>query len=189
MAELNVTELDFDQIKQNLQTFLAGQTEFQDYNFDGAGLSILLDILAYNTHYNATLAHFLANEMFIDSAVKRNSVVSIAKTMGYVPTSRRSAVATVSLTLTPGPTYTNSSYTLSRDTVFKGTSGNTSYSFYPKQDYFAVLSQNGGTSNVFHFDSIELVEGKRIQNTFNVDQSNLSGPFVLPNQNIDTTTI
>ena len=71
MAQLEVTELDFQSIKENLKTFLQSQEEFQDYNFDGSGLSILLDVLAYNTHYNGTLAHFLSNEMFIDSAVKK----------------------------------------------------------------------------------------------------------------------
>jgi len=189
MAELNVTELDFDLIKQNLQTFLAGQAEFQDYNFDGAGLSILLDILAYNTHYNAISAHFLANEMFIDSALKRNSVVSIAKTMGYTPTSRRSAVATVAMTIKPGSSYTSAQYTLSRDTVVKGAYGSTTYNFYPKEDYFATLTKNTLNQDVFEFSSVDFIEGTRVQNTFIVDQSNLSGPFVLPNQNVDTTTI
>ena len=182
-------ELDFDLIKQNLQTFLAGQAEFQDYNFDGAGLSILLDILAYNTHYNAISAHFLANEMFIDSALKRNSVVSIAKTMGYTPTSRRSAVATVAMTLKPGSSYTSAQYTLSRDTVVKGTYGSTTYNFYPKEDYFATLTKNTLNQDVFEFSSVDFIEGTRAQNTFIVDQSNLSGPFVLPNQNVDTTTL
>jgi len=72
MAQLNVTELDFFGIRENLKTYLQSQTEFADYNFDGSGLSVLIDLLAYNTHYNATLAHLLANEMFIDSAVKRS---------------------------------------------------------------------------------------------------------------------
>jgi len=71
MAEMRVTELDFAQIKSNLKTFLSSQAEFQDYDFAGSGLSVLLDLLAYNTHYNAVLAHLQANEMFIDTAVKR----------------------------------------------------------------------------------------------------------------------
>ena len=189
MAQLNVSELDFDTIKQNLKNYLQDQTEFQDYNFDGSALSIILDILAYNTHYNATLAHLASNEMFIDSAVKRNSIVSIAKTLGYTPISRRSPVATVTLDIVPSASYTSASLTLTRETVFTGNGVNNTYNFYPIKDYFATLgpTENGGTG--FSFSGIELIEGKRISNTFLVDQTNLSGPFVLPNQNIDTSTI
>jgi hypothetical protein len=188
MAQLNVTELDFETIKQNLKAYLQSQEEFQDYNFDGAGLSILMDILAYNTHYNATLAHLQANEMFIDSAVKRNSVTSIAKTLGYTPTSTKSAVADVIFEVKPPQSFTGTSLTLPRTTQFIGKTANNSYTFYPKEDYYSglVTLQNGDTGFSF---PIELIEGKRVTNTFTVDPSNQSGPFVLPNQNIDTTTI
>lgn len=188
MAQLNVTELDFAAIKENLKSFLQSQEEFQDYNFDGAGLSILLDILAYNTHYNATLAHLQANEMFIDSAVKRNSVTSIAKTLGYTPTSRRSARAGITLQIDPPGSFTGTSLTVSRDTPFTAKTTNKSYTFYPKEDYVSglVILESGETGFSF---PMELIEGTRISNTFVVDQSNTSGPFILPNQNIDTTTI
>lgn len=188
MAQLEVTELDFDTIKQNLRTFLSSQEEFADYNFEGSGLSVLIDILAYNTHYNGTLAHFLANEMFIDSAIKRNSVVSIAKTLGYTPTSRRAAVANVTFEIDPPDSYTNTGLTISRDTAFTSKIGNKTYTFYPKEDYYsglvALLSGQTGFSY-----TMDLIEGKRVSNRFVVDISNKSGPFVLPNQNIDTTTI
>ena len=188
MAQLEVTELDFQSIKDNLKTFLQSQEEFQDYNFDGSGLSILLDVLAYNTHYNGTLAHFLSNEMFIDSAVKRNSVVSIAKTLGYTPTSRRSAVADVTFEIQPPVSYTPTSLTISRDTIFTASVGNRTYNFYPKDDATSSLGTLLSNQTGFSFP-IELIEGKRISNRFTVDQTNTSGPFVLPNQNIDTTTI
>ena len=84
---LDVTELDFDEIKDNLKVFLKGQTEFTDYDFEGSGMNILLDTLAYNTHYLAFNANMLANEMFLDSSALRSSVVSHAKTLGYVPQS------------------------------------------------------------------------------------------------------
>jgi len=189
MAQLNVTELDFDTIKQNLKQFLQGQEEFADYDFDGSGLSILMDILAYNTHYNATLAHLVANEMFIDSAVKRNSVVSIAKTLGYMPTSRRSAVANITLDIVPPVGYTGTSVTITRDSIFTGIGSDATYTFYPKKDHIANLGLTSTGSSGFSFTDIELIEGKRINNSFAVDQSNRSGPFVLPNANIDTTTI
>jgi hypothetical protein len=188
MSQLNVTELDFATIKENLKTFMQSQEEFQDYNFDGAGLTILLDILAYNTHYNATLAHLQANEMFIDSAVKRNSVTSIAKTLGYTPTSRRSARANITLQIRPATSFTNTSLTISRDTPFVAKTAKNTYTFFPREDYVSglVVLETGQTGFSF---PMELIEGKRVTNTFIVDQSNKSGPFVLPNGNIDTTTI
>ena len=188
MSQLNVTELDFATIKENLKTFMQSQEEFQDYNFDGAGLTILLDILAYNTHYNATLAHLQANEMFIDSAVKRNSVASIAKTLGYTPTSRRSARANITLQIDPPVSFTNTSLTISRDTPFTAKMAKNTYTFFPKEDYVSglVILETGQTGFSF---PMELIEGKRVTNTFIVDQSNKSGPFVLPNSNIDTTTV
>ena len=188
MSQLNVTELDFATIKENLKTFMQSQEEFQDYNFDGSGLSILLDILAYNTHYNATLAHLQANEMFIDSAVKRNSVTSIAKTLGYTPTSRRSARANITLQIRPPESFTNTSLTVTRDTPFTAKTAKNTYTFFPREDYVSglVTLETGQTGFSF---PMELIEGKRVTNTFVVDQSNKSGPFVLPNGNIDTTTI
>lgn len=188
MAQLNVTELDFATIKQNLKTFMQSQEEFQDYNFDGAGLSILLDILAYNTHYNATLAHLQSNEMFIDSAVKRNSVASIAKTLGYTPTSRKSARANIIFEIDPPVAYSGTSLTVTRDTQFAAKTTNKTYTFYPKEDYVSglVTLETGQTGFSF---PMELIEGKRVSNNFVVDQSNKSGPFVIPNINLDTTTI
>lgn len=188
MTQLNVAELDFDAIKQNLKTYLQSQEEFQDYNFDGSALSMLIDILAYNTHYNATLAHLQANEMFIDSAVKRNSVASIAKTLGYTGASRRSARANITLQIDPPSGYTGTSLTLTRDTPFTAKTVKNTYTFYPKQDYYSGLVTLETSNTGFSFD-VELIEGKRVTNTFVADLSNLSGPFVLPNKNIDISTI
>ena len=95
---LNVTQFDFDDVKDNLKTFLKNQTEFTDYDFEGSGMSALLDVLAYNTHYLGFNANMLANEMFLDSAALRSSVVSHAKTLGYEPSSCRAPIATVNNT-------------------------------------------------------------------------------------------
>ena len=95
---LRVTELDFDTIKQNLKTFLKQQSQFTDYNFEGSGLSILLDILAYNTHYNAYYVNMIANESFLDTAILRDSVVSHAKSLGYTGYSSTSPIAIINLT-------------------------------------------------------------------------------------------
>ena len=98
-TNLNVTELDFEDIKQNLKNFLKRQSEFTDYDFDGSGLNILLDVLAYNTHYNAMNAHFSLNEAFLDSAQIRGNVVTRAKLLGYIPRSILSPRASVNLTV------------------------------------------------------------------------------------------
>ena len=84
---LKVSELDFDQLKGQFKTFLRNQDQFTDYDFEGSGMSVLMDLLAYNTHYNAFYANMLASEMFLDSAVVRGSVVSRAKQLGYIPSS------------------------------------------------------------------------------------------------------
>ena len=94
---LQITELDFDTIKTNLKNFLRQQSEFTDYDFEGSGLDILLDVLAYNTHYNAYYTNMIANEAFLDTAILRDSVVSHAKSLGYIPHSRRPAVANVNI--------------------------------------------------------------------------------------------
>ena len=93
--QLTVTEFDFDEVKDNLKVFMRNQTEFKDYDFEGSGLNALLDVLAYNTHYLGFNANMLANEMFLDSAQVRSSVVSHAKTLGYTTRSSRSPKATV----------------------------------------------------------------------------------------------
>ena len=106
-SKLKVSELDFDQIKTNLKNFLNDQNEFADYNFDGSAMSILLDLLAYNTHYNAFYLNMIVNEMFLDTASLRNSVVSRAKHLGYTPTSVRGAKAYIDITITPANTPSN----------------------------------------------------------------------------------
>ena len=195
MAELRVTELDFQGIKQNLKEYLASQDEFLDYNFEGSAMSVLLDVLAYNTHYNATLAHLLANEMFLDSALKRSSVVSIAKTMGYLPNSQHCARAVVSLEVLAPLNYEPDSLTLSKDTTFTATgipsdlAPSGTYSFKPDDDYTVVVSDTVGSRKTFTFSDINLIEGNRVANSFFVDSTNLSGPFIIPNKNVDITTV
>lgn len=188
MAQLNVTELDFANIKQSLKTFMQAQDEFSDYDFEGSALSVLLDTLAYNTHYNAVLAHMLANESFLDSAIKRSSVVSIAKSLGYTPRSRRSATGYVDFYLTPASSYTDITYTLSRDTVFTSTIDGNSYKFYPAKDVTATRQTLDGVDKFF-FDNLELKEGTRVSNSFLIDANSLSGPITLPNSNVDTSSI
>lgn len=147
--QLNVTELDFDSIKANLKTYLGSQEEFSDFNFEGSGMAIILDLLAYNTHYNGMLAHMLANENFIDTAIKRESVVSIAKALGYTPRSRRGAQAKVNLSITPPASYTSTSLEISRDVTFTTTVEGISYTFYPTESTTVTATTAGGVGPYF----------------------------------------
>ena len=189
MAQLNVSELDFEQIKQSLKTFLQGQSEFSDYDFEGSGLNVLLDTLAYNTHYNAMLTHLLANENFLDSAIKRSSVVSIAKSLGYTPRSARGSTATIDFSVITNPAdgYTSNLMTLSRDVPFTTSVDNTSYIFYPRETIVVSKEERGGVEG-FYFDNLKITEGTRISNSFSIDINNQSGPLTIPNRNVDTTT-
>src|SRR6056300_26180 len=127
--KIQTTELDFDQIKSNLKTYLQGQDTFKDYDFDGSSMSILLDILAYNTHYNALYTNLAVNESFLDSASKRSSVVSRAKELGYIPHSASGAVAKVNITVS-NTTSTPASLTIPAYQPFTASIDGSSYSFY-----------------------------------------------------------
>lgn len=193
MAQLDVTELDFENIKQSLKTFMQAQDEFRDYDFEGSALSVLLDTLAYNTHYNAVMAHMMANESFLDTAIKRSSVVSIAKSLGYTPRSRRCSTGYVDFYLTPDPSFTDPTYTLSRDTTFNAAVVNDlgqrkNYLFYPAKTTTVTLQTIDGVDKFF-FDNLELKEGTRVSNKFLIDSNNLTGPLTIPNENVDTSTI
>lgn len=188
MSQLDVTELDFKNIKQSLKTFLSAQEEFSDYDFEGSALSVLIDTLAYNTHYSAMLAHMQANESFLDTAIKRSSVTSIAKALGYTPRSSRSSTASVKFTIIPDPSYQNSTLTLSRDATFTASVDNVTYSFYPSETVTASLETIGSSSG-FVFENLLLKEGSRISNNFLIDANNLSGPLTIANAGVDTTSI
>ena len=120
--KLVVSDFDFDNIKQNLKSFLQDQPEFSDYNFEGSGFSVLLDTLAYNTHYLGFNANMVANEMYLDSADIRKNVVSLAKMLGYTPSSSKSPTAVVDITLNNA---TGASVTMDKGTSFSATIDNT----------------------------------------------------------------
>lgn len=184
MAELRVTELDFTQIKQNIKTYLQAQTEFADYDFTGSGLSIFLDVLAYNTHYNAMIAHLQANEQFIDTAIKRASVVSIAKTLNYTPRTATASRAIVTLTVVPNSSYLSNSLVLIAGTNFTATIDGRTYTFNVETTRTAVR-----TNGEFVFPEVTLIEGQYLANTFTVAADTTMGPFVIPVKNIDESTM
>ena len=115
--KLQVSDFDFDDIKANLKSFLQDQSEFQDYDFEGSGFAVLLDLLAYNTHYLGFNANMLANEMYLDSADIRKNIVSLAKMLGYTPTSPKSPTATIDILMNNIPT-TVATITMAKGTAF-----------------------------------------------------------------------
>ena len=178
---LDVTELDFDEIKSNLKTFLQNQDTFSDYNFEGSGLNILLDTLAYNTHYMAFNANMLANEMFLDSASLRGSVVSHAKMLGYEPTSVVSPTAVLNVILN---NVTTDTYTMPVGTKFNATVDGTSYGFVSTSAYTASKSGTNVT-----FNDVLVYEGTYITTRYTVDNTNIDQRFVIPNALVDSKTI
>jgi len=186
---LNVTELDFDQIKDNLKNFLKSQSEYNDYDFDGSGLSVLLDVLAYNTHYNAVNAHYSLNEAFLDSAQIRGNVVTRAKLLGYTPRSVLSPRATVNIVIdiTGEDSNTqaeNTSLVLPRGTKLKTNVGGESFDFVVLNNYTV-----DNVNNKFTFNNVEIVEGTYKTILYRVDNDIENQKFQLGDQDGDTSTL
>ena len=177
---LEVTEFDFDDVKDNLKIFLGAQNEFTDYDFEGSGMSALLDVLAYNTHYLGFNANMLANEMFLDSSSLRSSIVSHAKTLGYVPTSARASKATVDVTLNTNDT----TATMSAGTIFNTTVNDVSYQFSTISD---ITKSN--TGNTVPFVGVDIYEGTFITTRYTVNSSDIDQRFLITNNRADTTTL
>jgi len=178
---LNVTDLDFDNIKDNLKTFLSQQDQLTDYDFEGSTMSVLLDVLAYNTHYNAVYANVLANEMFLDSADLRNSIVSHAKHVGYTPRSATSPVAFLNVTVNSA---IGSTLTATRGTAFTTSVDGVSFSYVVKDS--TTITPNDG---VYTFSNLPVYEGTIVNNKFTVDVSNADQRFLIKNNFADTTTL
>jgi hypothetical protein len=185
------TKLDFNNIKNNLKTFLAQQDEFADYDFEGSGLSNILDVLAYNTHYNALTANFALNEAFLSTAQLRSSVVSHAATLGYNPRSRTASRAEVNLSVNlAGVANRPSSIILAAGTQFTSSVEDTTFTFSTLEDYTATdngdgiytfLNQSGGST-------ITIYEGDIKQKTFLVGEVGERQLYVIQDDTIDTTT-
>lgn len=189
MANYRISELDFDEIKINLKQFLTNYRDknnnliFKDYDFEASSLSILLDILSYNTYYNAYLSNMVANEMFLDSASKRESAVSIAKHLGYTPISYRSARAKISF-VADTPQDSPATLTLPKFSVFTTTIDGTVFTF-SNLDSVTIRPTEGR----YAFTDVTIVEGEPLSYTYRVDVSGPGEKYAIPNLNIDTTTI
>ena len=182
-GKIEITDLDFDTVKSNFRNFLSQQSQFTDYNFEGSGMSVLMDLLAYNTHYLAFHANMLANEMFLDSTLTRASAVSHAKSLGYTPSSMKSSNATVNITVSNVPT-SQTSLVMAAGTIFNTTVNDISYQFVTTSDHTAT-SDNG----IFQFQDIKIFEGTRVNYTYTVDSNNLEQQFIIPSAAVDTSTL
>lgn len=181
--KIKVTDLDYNDIRDNLKSFLKGQDRFSDYDFEGSGMSVLLDVLAYNTHYNALYTNMALNEMFLDSASKRNSIVSIASNMGYLPRSAITSRAVVSITvISSNPQSATETLVLPAYTPFTTTVSGTSYTFYTLSDYTAT--KDGDT---YTFNNVYVYQGEPHEMYFACNE--VGQKFTLPNVDIDNETI
>jgi len=182
-SNIQITDLDFNEIKTNLRKFLQSQDTLKDYNYEGSALSTLLDILAYNTQYNAYYLNMVANEMFLDSAIQRSSVVSHAKLLGYVPRSAAAPSAKVNVQFNQ---VTDSSLTLPKFTTFLSEAiDGVNYKFVTVTDATVNTSDNTAT-----FSNVTIKQGEPVSLRFNYNSAtNASSIFELPDTNIDTSSI
>ena len=178
---LDVTELDFDGIKNNLKIFMKGQSEFSDYDFEGSGINALLDVLAYNTHYLAFNANMAVNENFLDSASMRSSVVSHAKTLGYEPHSVSSASAVINVMLNNVP---GDSITMPANTKFNTTLDNISYAFVTID---SITASKDGTRVTFN--NVPIYEGTYVTTRYIVDTTDVEQRFLINDAMADTRTL
>lgn len=184
MANAPITQLDFDQIKSNLKEYLKGQDRFKDYNFEGSNMAVLLDVLAYNTFQNNFFTNMAVNEMFLDSAQLRGSVISHAKALNYTPRSRVSASAKINITLavTSSGSSLPTFVVIPAKTKFNARCGNKTFSFFTDNAYTITP-----VNDVYTYYGATIYEGTYVQETFNVLSE--SDKFILSNANVDTSSI
>ena len=181
MAKLSISQLDFDGIKVNLKRFLSNQSQFKDYDFEGSGMAVLLDLLAYNTHYLAYNANVAANEMFIDTADMRNSIVSLAKALGYTPNSATAPYADINVVVNDA---TGSTLVMSAGTQFTTTVNGLSYNF-------VTIGSNtiSPIDNVYTFSNLKIYEGTYVTYQYTYDSTDVDQRFLIQSASADVTTL
>mgnify|MGYP001342747119 FL=1 len=182
-AKLQVSELDYKSIKSNLIAFLKSQSEFTNFDFAGSGLDVIMDLLSYNTYYNSFYLNMLANEMFLDTAELRNSVVQKAKQIGYTPRSVQGTKAIVKLDIIPNDESTT--MIVEKDKRFATTINEQKYIFTTATSYSGILDDTGK----FTIPEVQLNQGIRLTHKYKVDYNNKEQQFILPNTNTDITTL
>lgn len=180
---LTVTDLDFDQIKTNLKTFLQAQPDLADYDFEGSALSTIIDVLAYNTFYNSFNANVNMNEIFLDTSQIRNNVVAHAKSLGYVPRSATSPFASINVTIN-NPAGAPSSLSMSRGTTFQTTIDGTNYTFLNLEAQ--TIQPVGG---VYTFSNLKVNQGTLRTQSYVVDDTSTAQKYAIPDTNVDTATL
>ena len=178
---LDISELDFENIKSSLKRFLSNQTQFKDYDFEGSSMAVLLDLLAYNTHYLAYNANFVANEMFMDTAQLRSSVASLAKLVGYTPNSARAPIADLKLVINDA---TGSTVTIPAGTKFSSSIDGLTYTFVTIGDH--VVQPVDG---VYTAQSLNVYEGTYVSYNYTFDSTDIDQRFLIPSDRADSTTI
>ena len=181
-SRVSVSELDFDTIKQNLKDYMSAQSEFSDYDFDGSALSVIMDIMSYNTHMNAFYMNMLASESFLDSAQLRNSAIKKAAQLGYTPQSVRGSKAYANLTFTPSDA--PSTITIDKHTQFNATVNGTSFTYVT-----SAATTVTPVAGVYTANNVELVQGVPLTYQYTVNNSNPDQKFILPNANTDTSQL
>ena len=179
--KLVVSDYDFEAVKSNLKSFLQSQTSFQDYDFEGSSLNILLDILSYNTHYMAFLANMATNELYLDSADIRNNIVSLAKMIGYTPSSPKAPMASIDITLNNA---TGTSVTMTKGTIFTTSVSDVTYQYVTNSDI--TISPLAG---IYKFSSVPIYEGSLVTFKYTVDSTDVDQKFIIPSANADTSTL
>ena len=179
---LLLTAPDFFSIRGSLKNYLQNQDQFQDYNFEGSSLSVVLDLLSYNTYQNAFLTNMVASEMFIDTAQLQSSIISRAKELGYTPRSSRSAISYINIQIYPNDN--PGSIIVPAGTLFTSSIGNQSFSFSTDEAY-VINSSN----NQYIINNVPLYEGFSIQDVFTITSNAQNQFYDLSNANVDTTSI
>lgn len=182
---VNMTGLNFDEIKENIIKAQKENKNFADYDFQGSGLNAIIDSLAYCTQYDATMANFLGNELFLDSAILRSSVVSRAKELGYVPLSKTAARATVKISVN-NVQNNPSALLLPAGTLFTSENDYGTFSFVTINDY--NLTQNPENPELYECDNVQLIQGEYKTWYFNIENLD-TDRYIIPSSNIDTTTL
>lgn len=179
-TNINLVGLDFNTLKDNLKSFLKNNTQFKDLDYEGSNINVLLDVLAYNTYLNGFYTNMVASEMFLDTAQLRDSVVSHAKELNYVPRSFTSAQAQITVDITPATTVT--SVLIPQYTSFTSRAGSNTYTFSTDETVVLTSSTNGVFSS-----NVNIFEGSIASETFIINTSNTSQRYVLSNPTIDVS--
>lgn len=186
-SSIVLTQLDFDSYKDSLKTFLKSQDRFKDYDFDGSNLSVLLDVLSYNTYQNAFYLNMISNEMFLDSAKLRDSVISHAKELNYLPRSFRSASATIKLIITSADA-SKRSIVIPKGTSFTSRVDDFTYNFSTTENYVITKRTPSGSNFVYESDAIRIYEGNYLSDTYTI---NYDRPLIykISNKRVDLESL